>query len=372
MTRILVIEDVPELLAEIAEWLNFEGYDVVTAVNGRDGVEKAMTAQPDLIVSDITMPEMDGYEVLEALQKEPHLASVPFIFLTAHADKSAVRRGMNLGADDYITKPFKLDELLTAIETRLKRRQTIADTAHQDVSELKRKLVAMVSHELNTPLVSLSFVQELIEEQLGRLSREETAELLETLRAGTNRLEHLVRQTVILSKIEAKTLTAETIRMVGRPVLLWQLIADAMEMARRYAYRNQQGHIAIDQQDEAIAIFGDVHLLKQAISELLTNALNFSPQGASIHLHVWQADAWVWLRVQDAGSGMNAADSTKAQQPFEQIDRERREQQGMGLGLSVSRHIVELHGGRFEIISIENRGTQVTFSLPLAHSGKLT
>ncbi|MFL5742767.1 MAG: response regulator [Flavisolibacter sp.] len=121
MKKILVIEDNKEILENTAEILELSHYEVTTASNGKIGIEQALTQKPDLILCDIMMPELDGYGVLHMVQKNPDLQNTPFIFLTAKTEKGEVRKGMSLGADDYITKPFDLTDLLTTIEGRLKK-----------------------------------------------------------------------------------------------------------------------------------------------------------------------------------------------------------------------------------------------------------
>jgi len=121
--KILLIEDNPDVRENTSEILMLAGYNVVTAENGRIGVEKARQTNPDLIICDIMMPELEGYGVLHMLSKDPKTSAVPFIFLTAKTEKSDIRKGMNMGADDYITKPFDETELLEAVEMRLKKNQ---------------------------------------------------------------------------------------------------------------------------------------------------------------------------------------------------------------------------------------------------------
>lgn len=125
MKKILVIEDNEAVRENTAEILELANYKVVTAVNGKIGTEKAKEFLPDLVICDIMMPQMDGYEVLRALSKEGITASIPFIFLTAKTDRADMRMGMNLGADDYLTKPFEEKELLEAIACRLKKHDTL-------------------------------------------------------------------------------------------------------------------------------------------------------------------------------------------------------------------------------------------------------
>ena len=123
MKRILVIEDEPEMRRNISALLRYHEYQPLEAENGRTGVELARREKPDLILCDVMMPELDGYGVLQALQQDAGLALIPFIFLTAKADKDALRSGMNLGADDYLTKPVANADLVQAIEARLRRSQ---------------------------------------------------------------------------------------------------------------------------------------------------------------------------------------------------------------------------------------------------------
>ena len=127
MSKILVIEDNQDIRENICEILELTGYDTLAAENGKVGVKQALDHHPDLILCDIMMPELDGYGVLHILSKRDDTLAIPFIFLTAKAEMSDVRRGMNLGADDYITKPFDESDLLTTIENRLKKQQKVED-----------------------------------------------------------------------------------------------------------------------------------------------------------------------------------------------------------------------------------------------------
>src|SRR3954468_12689358 len=121
MKRILVIDDDTKLRQQCAEVLRLEGYEVFEARNGREGVERARKDTPDLVLCDITMPEMNGHRVLEALRAEPRTAHLPFVFLTGWSEQEDVRTGMNLGADDYLVKPMMPAELAAAVSARLRR-----------------------------------------------------------------------------------------------------------------------------------------------------------------------------------------------------------------------------------------------------------
>jgi DNA-binding NarL/FixJ family response regulator len=122
MSKILIIEDQPQMRKNIATILEMEDFTVITAENGRRGLELARAESPDLVLCDVMMPELDGFGVLEALRADAATATLPLIFLTARGDKPDLRRGMNLGADDYLTKPVSREDLLAAVRTRLTRR----------------------------------------------------------------------------------------------------------------------------------------------------------------------------------------------------------------------------------------------------------
>ena len=138
MSSILLIEDNLDVRENTAEILELAGYHVTTAVDGKDGIQKAQLHKPDLIICDIMMPVLDGYGVLHLLSKNPETSSIPFIFLTAKVERSDLRKGMEMGADDYITKPFEKLELLSAVESRLKKYQLLKNDYERSLNGLNR------------------------------------------------------------------------------------------------------------------------------------------------------------------------------------------------------------------------------------------
>ncbi|MBL8165954.1 MAG: response regulator [Anaerolineae bacterium] len=359
--KILVVEDEQVIREEVVTWLSFEGYDVISACDGREGLQIASVHQPDLVVSDITMPELDGYGLLLELQKQIHTKSIPFIFLTARSDKSFVRHGMELGADDYVTKPFTRGDLLSAINARLSRHRDIAAGVRQEVEELKGKIARLVSDNLKTPLTSMVFVQQLIERQLGQLDERELADLLQTMRASTDRMQHLVNQVVYLTQMNSGVLTADSLGTIGTSIYLWQIVPSAIDLARRYAYRNQNGYIAYDQRDGRSSIWGSSALLVHALAELLTHALNDAAEDGSIVVSQWHTDGIIWLTILEQGNG---AEPNELSDPKRAID-EASQLPGLGTGLEAARRIIEIHGGTFEMRVVAGKGTQVTLGLPV-------
>ena len=180
MTRLLVIEDEVEIRANLLEFLSLEGYETFGADNGVQGLVGALEYEPDLILCDVMMPELDGYEVLQAVRKEPRIATTPFIFLTALADKGDLRQGMQLGADDYLTKPFIFSEVASAIEVRLEKQATLTaqqTTEHQqllaiqqemnalkEVEKPQAELITEVRKQLKQNLIQLSSIDVMLTE----------------------------------------------------------------------------------------------------------------------------------------------------------------------------------------------------------------
>ena len=136
MKKILLVEDQPQMRRNIATILEMEGFDVTTAENGRRGVESAQSVKPDLILCDVMMPELDGYGVLQALREDKATATIPFVFLTAKGEKTDMRAGMNLGADDYLTKPVTKDDLLAAIQARFERQRTHEENLKEKIDQI--------------------------------------------------------------------------------------------------------------------------------------------------------------------------------------------------------------------------------------------
>lgn len=207
MVKVLVIEDEMEIRANLLELLALEGYDVMGADNGVTGLVGALEYKPDLILCDVMMPELDGYDVLAALRQEPNTALIPFIFLTALADKGDIRKGMELGSDDYLTKPFSCHEILSAVEARIKK-QTVMVEQHgaqeAQLQELQQE-VKLFRDALDTEqAVLISDVRQMIKETVTKLNIANT--ILKTLPIGEERERSMALiQNVCASEIKMLT-----------------------------------------------------------------------------------------------------------------------------------------------------------------------
>jgi len=364
MSLILVIEDEPDLQEEVADILMFDGYDVITADNGKQGIEQAQKHRPHLIVCDIMMPGIDGYTVLETLQESPATDTIPFIFLTAKATIGHIREGMNLGADDYLTKPFEHRDLLLAVETRLSRSSAYQESSDRKAQKQREQLVQHIATELKKPLMGMQLATNLVEQYIGTDVIPNLDIWLDAYYAGSNRLDHLIEQLVLETGFESGSLTHDTVRKNAQSHPLWAIVTGAVELGRKFARENHQLDVHLNFADEGLYVACELKLLQHAIAEVIANAIDFSPIDQPLTIEQWQSDDMLNLSITDKGVGMSDGQIKYALMPFKQASHIKTATQGLGLGLSLAKRIVQLHGGLLKVLSTEDNGTTVLIRLP--------
>lgn len=367
MTTILVIEDESTIRENISAMLRFEGFETYSAENGQIGIDLARQHLPDLIICDVMMPQIDGYGVLEVLREDTTTTAIPFIFLTARADKADMRRGMHLGADDYLTKPFSQQELLDAVSSRLKRIERLKESYSAILDEARKKLSRLVAHELRTPLISIAMVQDIIGRQIGNLSETELTEMVDMLGTGTRRMSHMIEQMVYSTQLESGNLTREVIASDGMPVPLQKIINDSNTLSKRFVADYEKVAVQTAPVTNNVMVQCDLFALKHAIAELIANAINFSPNGGGVEIKHVVEEEHVIIHISDQGPGIASDQIPLAFKENTQINREKTEQQGMGMGLYLAQQIIQAHGGTLRLESDVGKGTQAIIKLPIAH-----
>lgn len=361
---ILIIEDDHIIRSNVLDTLELEGFNVVEAENGGMGLGLLQMYQPDLILCDINMPDFDGYQILKYVRCSESLAKIPFIFLTAMADRSLVRLGMDMGADDYITKPFTDQELISAVQSRLRRHHTLITYTTEELDKAKKQLTQLVAHELKTPLTSLVIIEQLISRKIDTLSKDQIQDLLDSWKSGAHRLHHLVEQMVLMTQIDSGVLSTQSIRQHGKQQLLSPILESAIGVARQFAYRHPHGNIETRDEEAGIRVHCDEKSLRHALAEIVSNALDFSPEGTKVFIFLNKQESKTRITIVDSGPGLTTRRLERALLPFHQIDRQKQEQQGMGLGLPIAKKIIELHDGSIRFRKIASGGTQVIIELP--------
>jgi two-component system sensor histidine kinase/response regulator len=188
MPRILIIDDEPRFIALTQEILKVYGYEVITASSGSEGIQKTQAHHPDLILCDIRMPEMDGFQVLKAVRAEHH--HIPFIFLTGLTEMREIRQGMQLGADDYLTKPFSPRDLLRSIEVRLQKREALDAAIRERAEAAIQALKLHLEDEMSSRVTSIACSAEILLQEYDHLERNQVMELLQTLHTAAQKLLH--------------------------------------------------------------------------------------------------------------------------------------------------------------------------------------
>ena len=366
MPTILLIEDEQDLRENLVDTLTFEGFDLLTAENGVQGIELAMAHEPDLILSDVMMPEMDGYSALVALQEDEKTAHIPVIFLSAATDRSFVRHGMELGAEDYLTKPFTNAELLSTIKARLVRFNHREEHLSKTIDVVRKNLARRVVHEMRSPLVSLNIVQEVFSRQFDQLTPDMIQEYLGIQREGSQRLTHLVEQMVFLSELDSESITKETVKENRNPVPIADLFNVGLVEARKFAYSHAEHPIKNMVESFRMPITVETRLIKHALAEIITNALVYSPQDKAVELNCWIEDTSAYLSVLDHGPGIPSRELPIILSQGKNPGDDDLSNQGLGFGLYLARLLVDLHNGMLIVNSQEGRGTQVVMKLPIA------
>lgn len=353
--KILVIDDEENYRAMITLTLKNMGYDIIEATNGLDGLAAVKMHHPDLVLCDINMPKMDGHTLLGTLKEDPKCAAIPFIFLTGNSAKSDMREGMQLGADDYLTKPFTSEELITAIETRLIRRKSLQKYYESQFDDIKTSIVRSLPHEFRTPLNGiLGFAQILKEES--DLPVEEVKEIGALIYKSGQRLHHLLENMILFGELQFWMNDQNTIARMRREsmTLLREVIRSAAE--QEAAIQKRADSISISVKNSPVQI-SSTHLAK-IMEEIINNALKFSESGTKIYISSEENDAEVQIAIRDEGRGMSSEQIGRVT-AFQQFERHYHEQQGAGLGLAIAKTLTELYGGSLTIESAEKIGTTV-------------
>lgn len=363
MKKILIIEDEPSVLENILELLEGQDYEVKGAHNGILGIEVARQFIPDLIVCDIMMPELDGYGVLGEIQKDANLSTTPFIFLTAKSELSDLRHGMELGADDYLTKPFLPDELFRTVETRLKKSEKFESKTEKILRELTLNIASTLPHELRTPLNGILASSQILMDYYDTMNQKEVQQLHENIFNSSKRLHELIVRYLSYSNIELlfndKQSWAQLYKdcdIVNTYSLFDRIIQN---LANEY---DRKKDLEVDIKDSEIKI--NLDHLQLIIEELCSNALKFSENGSLIKIVSYIENNNFIFTIKDHGRGMTNEQIQKIG-AYRQFDRKQYEQQGSGLGLISVKRLAQIYGGKITIDSKQYQYTNVTFSLPM-------
>jgi len=366
MSKILVIDDESWLREMIRLALEQQGFEVIEATDSSEGVSQAREQRPDLILCDVNMDKAGaGYTTLAKLREDATTAAIPFILMTGLADAAGMRHGMDLGADDYLPKPFKVDELYATVNARLRKVQSVRQEAEKKLTLLRSQISLMLPHEMRTPLNGIISNAELLAESAASFDPPTTAEMCREICQSGQRLERLIENFLIYAQLEIVASDPQSISRLrsartSQPAELVRAVAQAQaEKAGRI------GNVLLDLLDAPLPIAEDY--FKKIAEELVQNALKFSEAGSPVYVVLKSTGEEVEFSVRDDGRGFSAEQINRIG-AYMQFERKMQDEQGFGMGLAIAKKLVELHGGELTIDSTPGLGSTVAVKLPVAGS----
>jgi signal transduction histidine kinase len=372
-STILIIDDEPALLLGLAATIKRQGYNVLTACDGRDGLQKARECLPNLILSDVMMPPPNGFELRRLMSQDPRLAPIPFIFLTARTGIDDRVNGIRDGADDYITKPFITEELLARVEAVLRRvrmeqtrvRDEVQEQARQDMEKLKQEILQNFHHEMCTPLTNIIMPLELVVNKKFT-DPEEQIRFIRMAISSVDRLESLVNDFVLMTSIDYGNLN-----VIRQPIdIKNHILVPAQKRLARYQDKGLEFAFEITGQKMIAAPRRE---FTHAVVHLLDNAFKFSPAGGRVSLLVDRtADGGAVITVENDDITIPPELREKVFERFYQISQgDARGYEGLGVGLFIARQVFRRLGGDVVVLDSPS-GCRVQAVLPDRRPGDIS
>lgn len=361
--RLLIVDDVPTNIQLVASILSTEGYDLSFANSGKDALGQISETAFDLILLDIMMPELDGLTVAERLKTSPRTARIPIIFLTAKTDEESIVKGFEVGAADYLTKPFNPSELKSRVKTHvaLKMHEDALQRRNQELAEaidIKNKILSVASHDLKNPLSSILGFSQLMSQYPAVQKDPDMSEMVNFISKAAERMDSLITELLDTAALE-----------MGRMVLNkktcypQQLLSNIIAEKQSVAQKKQQ--TLIFRAGDDTRCMADPSRLKQVFENLISNALKYSPKGSTIEVRSGlQGKEWC-VEVADQGPGFTESDLPRLFGFFQRLSaRPTGGESSTGVGLAVVKHIVDLHQARIHLSRNTPQGATFAFCLP--------
>ncbi len=366
---VLVVDDNPLIRSVVQSLFQLENYQVSIANNGQDALGILATQQVDVIVCDVMMPRMDGYEFFDSVRANDQLSHIPFLFLTALDTDDEVKKGNLSGCDGYLTKPFDPETLISTVHGKVLRSRNIKRSVDQNHEKFRKRVLHTLSHEFRTPLVAINTGSEMLLDDIQNSTKDpeaaKTKKLIEAIYRGGQRLERLVNDFMLLQQIEAgvaKGMFEKRSRdcCVGS-ILNCFLSSIDSELSENEFIVNK----TLLCPDKKIKIYEPqvVEILKRVAE----NSIKFSENIKQLDIAAYCNNEEVIISIGDYGIGFDPVKIKNSINAFSQIDRDKLEQQGGGLGLAIASKYAEINGAYLSFERREKGGAVVSLHLPLTH-----
>jgi signal transduction histidine kinase/predicted metal-dependent phosphoesterase TrpH len=367
--KVLIVDDERDLVAMLAYNLDKKGYQISTAYNGFEAWEKIESEKPDLLILDLMMPDLDGWEVCRLVRQSQtkEINDIGILMLTARAMPEDRVYGLQIGADDYLTKPFSLNELILRVE-KLASKRTSAHRLKQEMeclqSSMHRKETDLrrIVHDLRNPLLSIGASAK---RMLRRSQNEEELKILGMIYDSSVRLTGWIDDTLSYNKLEGEIKEVDIQRLIQEVVNLLKETSEEKKI-----------EISFDSSASIPRIFCHEQLMFRTIENLLNNAIKYTPHGGKVDVTVtpylqWRGGGFVEISIKDTGVGILEDEIDRIFEPFYR-GRNDSGQAGAGLGLSLAKQAVEIHGGKILVQSEPRKGSTFSVLLPVNSKIKLS
>ncbi|MEI8204665.1 MAG: hybrid sensor histidine kinase/response regulator [Bacteroidota bacterium] len=353
---ILIVDDTPQNIQVLGNILYEKGYNISISTSGEHALQSVNVKTPDLILLDIQMPEMNGFEVCELLKLDEKTKDIPVIFLTAISDPENIVRGFEYGAVDYITKPFNTAELISRVGTHIELKKSREKLV--ELNATKDKFFSIIAHDLKNPAFALKFLLQQIILQFPGLSKEELLESLINLPDASINLYNLLENLLLWSKSQRGTLGFNP-EKIPLQYLVEKIISHSKASAEN---KNIQIETSIE---DSLYVFADQMMLQTVILNLLSNAIKFTHENGIISVAARSDETHVEISIKDSGVGIN---ETRLTNLFSiattQTTKGTKNEEGSGLGLIICKEFIECNHGEISVKSRQGEGSTFSFKLP--------
>jgi two-component system, sensor histidine kinase and response regulator len=363
--KVLIVDDVPENIQVLVHLLTEKGLKVNYAESGTKALKAIKNNIPDLILLDVSMPGMDGFEVCEKLKNDPLTAHIPVIFLTAKVDQQDIINGLEKGAVDYVTKPFNANELIKRIFTHLelKYNRDIITRQNEELSKLndvKNQLFSVISHDMKNLFNNILFGTESLEKEIDSFEKKDIKHMAGLIHDSAKNAYNLLENLLDWSRSQMQSIKyspakAEMLMLINQSVSLFKPTA-----------RKKNITIEVESVGEFFQAYADLEMVKAVLRNLLSNAIKYSHPGGKIDITITEKASRIEVKIQDYGTGMSPevenklrdVSQTSSSTPGTQNER------GSGLGMVLIRDFVEKNKGTFDFETSLGKGSTFWFNLP--------
>lgn len=358
--RIIVVDDMPANLLLLEEMLRTYGYRIYAFNSGKRALDAVEKINPDLILLDVSMPGMDGYEVCKELKADMNLRDIPVIFVSAMNETVDKVKGFNVGGVDYITKPFQIDEVNARVKTHLTLRFQQQELQNsyirlRDLEEMRENLVNMIVHDMRSPLFGILGMLDLMKDALTKRP-EKCMKYVESTLATTHELTEMVNSLLDISRLEEGKM----------PINVSQCNIEYLinQATKLLSIDHSDIELNIEMLTDNPDIYCDSGLIRRVLQNLLSNAVKFSHMGGKIIVRVERPDDYIRVSVIDNGPGIPAEFHTKIFEKFGQVSsRTNNRKYSTGLGLAFCKLVIKSHQGDIGVYSVPDEGSNFWFTI---------